>query len=96
MTVLVTRNASDRLRGFLASSMLEMAPGVYVLARMSASVRDAIWNVVEAWNQSDSYAIMLWKSTKNVNLVSVRLIGTPKIDVVEIDGMLLAKRNTAL
>ena len=28
MTVVVTRNVSDRVRGFLASSMLELAPGV--------------------------------------------------------------------
>jgi len=29
LTVLITRDVEDRYRGFLASAMLEVAPGVY-------------------------------------------------------------------
>lgn len=43
MTVVVTRNVSDRVRGFLSSSMLELAPGVYSGARMSSAVRQRVW-----------------------------------------------------
>ncbi|NLG68436.1 MAG: type I-E CRISPR-associated endoribonuclease Cas2, partial [Firmicutes bacterium] len=48
-TVIVTRNVSDRIRGFLASSMLELAPGVYCGFRLSPAVRARIWGVLEEW-----------------------------------------------
>ena len=35
MVVIVTRDVADRFRGFLASCMLEIAPGVYTAPRMS-------------------------------------------------------------
>ncbi len=92
MTVLVVHNASPRLCGFLASSMLEMSTGVYVLARMSASVRDQIWYVVESWKEPDTSAVMLWKDSTNPNMVSARHSGMQRIDLVEIDGMLISKR----
>jgi CRISPR-associated endoribonuclease Cas2 subtype I-E len=37
MTVVVTRNVSDRIRGFLSSSMLELAPKHYL--EISSSVK---------------------------------------------------------
>ena len=36
MVVIVTRDVADRFRGFLASCMLEIAPGVYTAPRMTA------------------------------------------------------------
>ena len=92
MTVLVVRNASPKLCGFLASSMLEMSAGVYVLVRMSASVRDLIWDVVESWKDPNTSAVMLWRDSQNPNLVSSKLVGTPRIELVEIDGMFVSKR----
>ncbi|WP_460034964.1 type I-E CRISPR-associated endoribonuclease Cas2e [Methylothermus subterraneus] len=49
MTVVVTRNVSPRMRGFLASTMLELAPGVYSAPRLSPAVRARIWAVLEEW-----------------------------------------------
>ena len=49
MTVVVTRNVVDRFRGFLASCMLEVAPGVYTAPRMNAAVRNRVWLVMEEW-----------------------------------------------
>ena len=46
MTVVVTRNVSPRIRGFLASSMLELAPGVYSATRLNTSVRDRMWTEI--------------------------------------------------
>ena len=42
MTVLVTRNAPMRYRGFLASCMLELAAGVYTSPRMTRAVRERV------------------------------------------------------
>ncbi|MEO0813153.1 MAG: type I-E CRISPR-associated endoribonuclease Cas2e, partial [Myxococcota bacterium] len=38
MTVIVTRNVPMRFRGFLASCMLEIAPGVYTSPGMNRGV----------------------------------------------------------
>ena len=50
MTVVVTRDVTPRFRGFLASCMLEIAPGVYTAPRMRKGVRDRIWNVLRMWH----------------------------------------------
>lgn len=39
MTLVVTRNVSDRVRGFLASSMLELASAAYVAAHRARNAR---------------------------------------------------------
>ena len=46
MCVIVTRDVPARFRGFLASCMLEIAPGVYTQPDMSASVRERVWAVL--------------------------------------------------
>ena len=46
MCVIVTRDVPARFRGFLASCMLEIAPGVYTQPDMSASVRERAWTVL--------------------------------------------------
>jgi len=50
MTVVVTRDVPDRFRGFLASCMLEIAPGVYTQPRLSAGVRERVWTVLADWH----------------------------------------------
>ena len=47
MCVIVTRDVPSRFRGFLASCMLEIAPGVYTQPDMSASVRERVWTVLK-------------------------------------------------
>ena len=44
MTVVVTRNVPGRYRGFLASCMLEVAPGVYTNPGMTRAVRERVHN----------------------------------------------------
>ena len=41
MTVVVTRDVEARYRGFLASVMLEVAPGVYVSPNLSRGFESA-------------------------------------------------------
>lgn len=45
MTMVVTRDVEARYRGFLTSTMLEIAPGVYVAPRLSKGVRERVWAV---------------------------------------------------
>lgn len=49
MTVVVTRNVAPLYRGFLASVMLEIAPGVYTSPAISKGVRERVWNVLSVW-----------------------------------------------
>lgn len=94
MTITVTRNVSARIRGFLASSMLELAPGVYSAPRLSAAVRDRVWEVLENWSslEGDASIIMVWADPRMPGGQDVRVLGLPRIDIVEIDGLLLGRR----
>lgn len=97
MTVVVTRNVSDRIRGFLSSSMLELAPGVYSGARLSPAVRDRVWNVLNEWFQLENNAsiVMVWREPQLPGGQAVRLLGAPPIDLVEMDGIVLSRRALA-
>ena len=94
MTVLVTCNVSPRIRGFLASSMLELGPGVYAAPRLSAAVRDRIWAVLQDWFAAENEAsiVMLWADSQVPGGLSVEVLRLPKVNIVEVDGLLLAHR----
>lgn len=96
MTVVVTRNVSDRIRGFLASSMLEIAPGVYSGARLSRAVRERIWEVLVEWFslEEDASIVMVWRDPEVPGGQSVRVLGLPPVSLVELDGIILTKRET--
>ena len=95
MTVVVTRNVSNRIRGFLASSMLEVAPGVYTGARLSRAVRDRIWGVLSEWfyAEVDAGSVMLWYEPSMPGGQQVRVLGSPPLDLIESDGVVLARRE---
>ncbi|MGE0081091.1 MAG: type I-E CRISPR-associated endoribonuclease Cas2e [Thiohalomonadaceae bacterium] len=97
MTVVVTRNVSARVRGFLASTMLEIAAGVYSAPRISPAVRDRVWRVLEDWfpNEGDASIVMLWQEREMPGGQAVRTLGTPPINLVDVDGLLLARRKPA-
>jgi len=94
MTVVVTRNVSSRVRGFLASAMLELAPGVYSAPRISPAVRDRVWDVLKDWfpNERDASLIMIWQERDVPGGQAVRTLGSPPIDFVNVDGLVLARR----
>ena len=94
MTVVVIRNVPDRIRGFLASSMLEVGPGVYTGSDLSVAVRNRIWGVLEGWFPgADSSIVMVWEDRKVPGGQSVKVLGVPPIDLVELDGIVLARRE---
>lgn len=94
MTVVVTRNVSSRVRGFLASAMLELAPGVYSAPRISPAVRERVWTVLEDWfpNERDASAVMIWQDREVPGGQAARVLGSPPIDFVNVDGLVLARR----
>jgi CRISPR-associated protein Cas2 len=95
MTVVVTRNVSDRMRGFLASTMLELAPGVYASPHLNVSVRKRIWEVVSEWflAENEASVVMLWGDSQKTAGMSVRVLGLPPIELRELDGLIVSFRT---
>ena len=94
MTVVVTRDVEPRYRGFLASAMLEVAPGVYVAPDLSKGVRERIWSVLAGW----FYALgrgaiaMIWRDANSPGGLGLRHLGDPPKEIRDADGVLLVKR----
>lgn len=96
MTIAVTRNAPGRFRGFLASCMLEITPGVYVAPRMKKAVRERVWQTMLDWSEflpADAGIALFWKSRKAASGLGMRLVGWPKKELVDVDGLWLAVRD---
>lgn len=95
MTVVVTRNASSRMRGFLASCMCEIAPGIYTSPRMNAAVRERVWEVMERWcsHADDMAVVMTWPDHRLPGGQVIRTLGVPRTEVVDVDGIPMARRQ---
>ena len=90
MTVVVTRNAPERFRGFLASCMLELAPGVYTSPSMTDAVRNRVWSVCCDWAgalPADGGVLMTWRSPDMPGGQAVLMLGWPRKEIVELDGL---------
>ncbi len=83
MLVIVLENAPPRLRGRLATWLLEIRAGVYV-GNYSAKVRDYIWNQVQEGIE-DGNAVMAWRSNNEAGFDFVTLGRNRRIPV-ELDG----------
>ncbi|MFB6262622.1 MAG: type I-E CRISPR-associated endoribonuclease Cas2e [Bradymonadaceae bacterium] len=95
MTVAVTRNAPGRFHGFLASAMIEVAPGVYVAPRLKKSVRKRVWETLLEWDDflpEDGGVALFWKSRSAPSGLGMRLLGWPKKELLEHEGTWVAKR----
>ena len=93
MTIVVTVNVEGRYRGFLASAMLEIAPGVYTSPGMTTGIRDRVWDVLTRWhNELDNGTIvMTWRDPTAVGEQRVRTLGEPPKEIVDADGVYLVK-----
>lgn len=92
MAIVVTRNVPDRYRGFLASCMLELVPGVYTSPHMSEAVRERVWAVCCEWAGAlpdDGGVLMTWRQKQEPSGQAVRVLGWPKKEFAELDGMWL-------
>ena len=97
MTVVVTRNAPERFRGFLASCMLELAPGVYTNPDMGPGVRDRVWSVCCDWAgllPDDGGVLMTWRDPQMPGGQGILSLGWPRKELVELDGIWLERRET--
>jgi CRISPR-associated protein Cas2 len=74
--------------------MLELAPGVYSAPRITPAIRSRIWNVLEEWfaEEEDASIVMLWADNSIPGGQSVRTLGAPPIELVEVDGLVLSKK----
>ena len=79
MTVVVTVNVEGRYRGFLASVMLEIAPGVYTSPEMTSGIRDRIWDVLMRWHQQlgNGSVVMTWRDPTAPGQQRIRSLGEP-------------------
>lgn len=94
MAVVITRDVEARYRGFLASVMLELAPGVYAHPRISAGVRARIWSVLSDWHgqlRRGSIVLTWGESAANGGLGMLSL-GEPPREIVAHDAILLVRR----
>jgi CRISPR-associated protein Cas2 len=95
MTIVVTRNSPDRFRGFLASCMCEVAPGVYTAPRMTQAVRDRVWSVLTDWFQpsAEHSVLMTWPEPALPGGQGFEFLGTPRHELCDYDGVFLARRE---
>jgi CRISPR-associated protein Cas2 len=96
MTIAVTRNTPNRFNGFLASCMQEIAPGVYVAPVMNASVRERVWHVMMDWAElldDEGGVVLFWKDDDAPSGLRIRMVGWPKKEFVEHEGLWLTLRD---
>ncbi len=93
MTVVVTVNVEGRYRGFLASVMLEIAPGVYTSPDMTSGIRDRIWDVLMRWHGElgNGSIVVTWRDPSAVGQQSIRSLGDPPKEIVDADGVYLVR-----
>ena len=94
MTVVVTRDVVPRYRGFLASCMLEVAPGVYTSPGMTKGVRERVWNVLRLWftEIGGGSIVMTWYDRNEPGRQGLAILGDPSKTIVEVEGMYLVRR----
>jgi len=97
MVVIVTRDVADRFHGFLGSCMLEIAPGVYTAPRMNPGVRARVWAVIADWfgSKGGGSIVMTWRDPGETSGQGVTSLGTPPVQITEIDGFHVASRDLA-
>ncbi len=95
MTVVVTVNVAARYRGFLASAMLEIAPGVYTAPRMTSGIRERVWAVLATWyaELGEGAIVMTWRDPAAVGEQQIRTLGEAPKSLVDADGVYLVKRG---
>lgn len=95
MTVVVSVNAPGRVRGFLASCMLEIVPGVYTAPEMTGAVRDRIWDVLASWWEEwpETSLIMTWEAPSEPGGQGLRTLGFPPRELVSTESIVLVHRS---
>jgi CRISPR-associated protein Cas2 len=72
--------------------MLEIAPGVYTSPKMTAGVRERVWTVCCEWAgvlPDEGGVVMTWRERSMPSGQAVRVLGWPRTELVELDGLWL-------
>ena len=95
LTLIVTRDVEARYRGFLASVMPEIAPGVYISTGLSKGVRDRVWRVAcDWWDTSPGASIvMAFPDTNSPGQLGIRALGLPPVELADLDGLRVVVRR---
>lgn len=95
MTIVVTRDVADRYRGFLASVMPEIGPGIYVSPELTRSVRERVWTVLSGWWSAlpGGAIILAWKDEKAPSRLGLSTLGLPPGRLADVEGVLLVHRE---
>ena len=91
MVVLIVDNAKPSLRGLLSRWMLEPKAGVFV-GRLSARVRDKLWEMVVKSGKADG-ALMLYGAATEQRF-KIRAWGELDREPVDFEGLTLIRRRT--
>ena len=91
--MIVTVNVESRYRGFLASTMLEIAPGVYTSPKMTNGIRERIWGVLTQWyyDLKQGAIVMTWRDPTAVGEQRILTLGEAPKTIVDADGVYLVK-----
>jgi CRISPR-associated protein Cas2 len=75
--------------------MLEIAPGVYTSPRMTAAVRERVWEVCLRWYQAleEGSLVMTWRDSKESGGQGVRMLGEPPKELCDYEGVLMVRCN---
>ena len=93
MTVVITCNSPPRVRGFLASLLLEVSPGTYAHPKLSAAVRKRVWRVLREWFRpgTEESISMIWADSNHESGLRVEVLGHPAREFVNYDGFMLSR-----
>jgi len=92
MTLAVTRNPSERIIGFLASCMCEVAPGIFTGPRMSKAVRERVWAVLSDWysyEREDCSIVLTWPDDSETCGQAFLVLGCPRSQLQEVCGVVV-------
>ncbi len=88
MVVIVLENVKPTLKGELSRWLFELKAGVFA-GRVSAIVRDELWNMIESKLGKGS-AVMIYTQNTEQGF-GARILGTPSYTLEDIDGLFLVK-----
>jgi CRISPR-associated protein Cas2 len=88
MVVIILENVRTGLRGELSRWLFEIKAGVFV-GKVSALVRDELWNLV-ADKLGKGSAVMLFPNNSEQGF-DARTLGNPSRKIVDIEGLLLVQ-----
>lgn len=88
MIVIVLEDVKPSLKGELSRWLFELKAGVFA-GRVSAIVRDELWDIIERKLGKGS-AVMIYAQNTEQGF-KARIFGTPSRDLEDIDGLFLVK-----